>query len=261
MLSEIRRCFDVKHLIITFLLLLLAVSVAYPGQKDWNKMRERMIEEIVQDMHRSSHYTGKDRLSSEVLKAIGKVKRHLFVPDEYSDEAYENHPLPIAKGQTISQPFIVALMTELLEVHDKAGKRDKVVKVLEVGTGSGYQAAVLAELVNEVYSIEVVKDLARDASARLKKLGYSNVNVKHGDGTLGWPEEAPFDGIIVTAAGIEIPDALVEQLKPGGKMVIPLGGQFETQHLMVVTRKADGSTLSKATIPVRFVPITTLPDD
>lgn len=219
-------------------------------------MRSQMINEIMQDMEATRQYTGKDHLSANVLAAVSRVQRHLFVPDEYLQEAYANHPLPIGQGQTISQPFIVALMSELLEIPEET---DRKFKVLELGTGSGYQAAVLAELVDEVFSIEIVESLANEASARLKALGYLNVDVKFGDGTLGWPDEAPFDGIIVTAAGVEIPDALVNQLRPGARLVMPLGGHDETQQLMVITLQEDGSIEKRTTLPVRFVPITSLP--
>jgi protein-L-isoaspartate(D-aspartate) O-methyltransferase len=208
-----------------------------------------MVEEIKDDMFRVRAYIGKDRLSEPVVEAIDRVQRHLFVPEDLLNYAYDNNPLPIGEGQTISQPFIVALMTELLEVDSRS-------RVLELGTGSGYQAAVLAEIVEEVYSIEIVEPLAKQAAARLEKLGYFNVHVKHGDGTLGWPEHAPFDGIIVTAAGVEIPDALLDQLAPGAKLVIPVGTQREVQQLMVITRNEDGTFSERTTIPVRFVPIT-----
>jgi protein-L-isoaspartate(D-aspartate) O-methyltransferase len=182
-----------------------------------------------------------------VLDAMRKVPRHLFVAPEERPHAHEDHPLPIGGSQTISQPYIVALMTELLALPPKA-------RVLEIGTGSGYQSAVLSEIAQEVYSIEILPDLARSASAKLKELGYNNVTVRAGDGYRGWPEHAPFDGIIVTAAPEKIPEPLVEQLAPGGRMVIPVGGFF--QELKVFTREPDGSVSEKAIIPVRFVPMT-----
>lgn len=217
--------------------------------RDYKAMRDRLVNEIKHDIYRTRHYIGVDELDPAVLQAIGKVERHEFVPDELRDEAYANHPLPIGSGQTISQPYIVALMTQLLEVDGSA-------RVLEVGTGSGYQAAVLGEIVDEVYTIEIVETLAERAEANLSRLGYDNVHVRHGDGMLGWPEHAPFDGIIVTAAGLEIPRTLIDQLATGGRMVMPVGGQLETQQLMVVTKNEDGSVTERATIPVRFVPIT-----
>jgi protein-L-isoaspartate(D-aspartate) O-methyltransferase len=182
-----------------------------------------------------------------VLAAMHKVPRHLFVDASERDRAYEDHPLPIAGSQTISQPYIVALMTELLELPEKA-------RVLEIGTGSGYQSAVLGELAAEVYSIEIVPTLARSASEKLKQLGYANVTVREGDGYRGWPEHAPFDGIIVTAAPERIPQPLLDQLGPGGRMVIPVGGFF--QELKVFTKQADGRVVEKDVLPVRFVPMT-----
>lgn len=180
-----------------------------------------------------------------VLDAVGKVPRHEFVPDEYDGESYDDHPLPIGHGQTISQPYIVAYMSEMLEL----GPGDRV---LEIGTGSGYQAAVLAEIADEVYTIEIVPELARSAEAVLKRLGYDNVHVRLGDGYKGWPEHAPFDKIIVTAAPPHIPEALVEQLEPGGLMAIPVGTFF--QELLLVRKTEDGFT-KKTRIPVRFVPM------
>ncbi len=182
-----------------------------------------------------------------VLAAMRKVPRHKFVDSSERDRAYEDHPLPIAGSQTISQPYIVALMTELLALPEKA-------KVLEIGTGSGYQSAVLGELAAEVYSIEIVPALARSASDKLRELGYPNVTVREGDGYRGWPEHAPFDGIIVTAAPERIPQPLVEQLAVGGRMVIPVGGFF--QELKVFTKQADGRVTEKDVLPVRFVPMT-----
>lgn len=238
-----------KVSIVLVVLLCTASLGARQTPRDYEAMREKMVSEIRSDMFQTRAYTGRDKLSDDVLKAINNVERHLFVPEEYLDHSYDNAPLPIGEGQTISQPFIVALMTELLEV-------DSGSKVLELGTGSGYQAAVLGEIVREVYTIEIVEPLAERAAALLERLGYRNVHVRRGDGTLGWPEEAPFDGIIVTAAGVEIPKPLLEQLKVGGKLVIPVGGRHEAQHLMVITRNEDGSFSERTTLPVRFVPIT-----
>ncbi len=182
-----------------------------------------------------------------VLSAMREVPRHLFVAEGERAHAYEDHPLPIGGSQTISQPYIVALMTELLGLPPKA-------RVLEIGTGSGYQSAVLSKIAEQVYSIEILPDLASSASAALGSLGYSNVTVRAGDGYRGWPEHAPFDGIIVTAAPEKIPEPLVEQLAVGGRMVIPVGGFF--QELKVFTREKDGRVTEKAIIPVRFVPMT-----
>ncbi|HEV8610405.1 MAG TPA: protein-L-isoaspartate(D-aspartate) O-methyltransferase [Thermoanaerobaculia bacterium] len=182
-----------------------------------------------------------------VLAAMRKVPRHLFVDPSQRSQAYEDHPLPIPGNQTISQPYIVAIMTELLELQPKE-------RVLEIGTGSGYQSAVLGELAGEVYTIEIVPELAQSAAARLKDLHYDNVVVREGDGYRGWPEHAPFDAIIVTAAPERIPQPLIEQLAPGGVMVIPVGGFF--QELKVFRKSADGRVTEKDILPVRFVPMT-----
>ncbi len=182
-----------------------------------------------------------------VLAAMREVPRHLFVDPSESVRAYEDHPLPIGGNQTISQPYIVALMTELAEI----GPQDKV---LEIGTGSGYQSAVLSKLAKEVYSIEIVPELARQSAERLKKLGYVNVTVREGDGYRGWPEHAPFDAVIVTAAPDRIPQPLLDQLAPDGRMVIPVGSFF--QELKVLSKDKDGKISEKDIIPVRFVPMT-----
>lgn len=182
-----------------------------------------------------------------VLAAMRKVPRHLFVDPSQRGQAYEDHPLPIPGNQTISQPYIVAIMTELLDLKPNE-------RVLEIGTGSGYQSAVLAQLAKDVYTIEIVPELARSAATRLKELGYDNVTVREGDGYRGWAEQAPFDGIIVTAAPERIPQPLLDQLAPGGVMVIPVGGFF--QELKVFRKSADGRITEKDVLPVRFVPMT-----
>jgi protein-L-isoaspartate(D-aspartate) O-methyltransferase len=187
-------------------------------------------------------------MSAPVRAALGKVDRHRLVPSGQQDLAYQNRPLPIGNGQTISQPYIVALSTDLLDP-----KPSHV--VLEVGTGSGYQAAVLAVTVQQVYSIELIESLGRQAAERLAAMGYRNVEVRIGDGYAGWPEKAPFDGIVVTAAAPNIPPALVAQLKPGGRMVIPVGGEGFVQYLKVITKRADGGTDERQVLPVRFVPL------
>jgi protein-L-isoaspartate(D-aspartate) O-methyltransferase len=183
------------------------------------------------------------------MEVMGKVPRHEFVPDSQKPYAYENRPLPIGYGQTISQPYIVALMTDLLDITEAS-------VVLEVGTGSGYQAAILAECVKEVYSVEIIKELGEQARDRLNRLGYNNTRVQVADGYHGWKEHAPFDGIIVTAAGSHIPPPLIEQLKPGGKMVIPVGAPFMTQQLLLVEKGEDGTTRTRQILPVAFVPLT-----
>ena len=208
--------------------------------------RHRMVEEIV-SVARIASDAGRPVLDERVLAAMRKVPRHEFVPAEQKRAAYRNRPLPIGEGQTISQPYIVALMTDLLELPPGA-------KVLEIGTGCGYQAAVLAQIAGEVYSIEIVDSLGRKAAATLARLGYTNVKTRIGDGYQGWPEAAPFDAIIVTAAPDHIPRALIEQLNPGGRLVIPVGTLL--QELMVVRKAADGSTLNETIVPVRFVPLT-----
>jgi protein-L-isoaspartate(D-aspartate) O-methyltransferase len=183
-----------------------------------------------------------------VLAAMGKVPRHEFVPEGRRAEAYTDHPLPIGQGQTISQPYIVAFMTEA--IGSRPGQR-----VLEVGTGSGYQAAVLAELVGEVYTVELLPELADAAKKRLARLGYRNVHVKAGDGYLGWPDKGPFDAVVVTCGAKEVPRPLFEQLKPGGKLVIPVGKTEEVQTLRVITKGSDGKREVRDLLPVRFVPL------
>lgn len=182
-----------------------------------------------------------------VLDAMEKVPRHLFVPEESKSDAYEDYPLPIGDGQTISQPYIVAIMTELAQL-----KGDE--KVLEIGTGSGYQAAILSLLCEEVYSIEIVENLAKSADQRLKELNYNNVHVKFGDGYLGWTEAQPFDAIIITCAPPYLPDSLVAQLKEGGRIVAPMGEEYATQILTVFEKK-DGKLIKHEYEPVRFVPM------
>jgi len=183
-----------------------------------------------------------------VLRAMRTVPRHEFVPERYVGRAYQDSPLPIGYGQTISQPYIVAYMTEL--IRPRPGHR-----VLEIGTGSGYQAAILAEIVDSVYSVEIVPELADTVAQRLTRLGYGTVTVKQGDGYYGWAEHGPFDAIIVTAAAEHIPPPLIEQLKDGGRMIIPVGSPFFTQTLMLIEKK-DGSVTTRSLIPVRFVPFT-----
>lgn len=190
----------------------------------------------------------RDVKNPRVLAAMRATPRHLFVPEELREQAYNDHPLPIGHGQTISQPYIVAVMTELLDCSQNS-------KVLEIGTGSGYQAAVLARVAGKVYTIELVPELAQSAAALLKKLGHENVYVRQGDGYKGWPEEAPFDRILVTAAPPKIPEALVEQLKPGGRMVAPVGRTVFSQELVVVDKDQRGRISQRPVFPVRFVPM------
>lgn len=192
---------------------------------------------------------GEESLHEDVLQSLGTVRRHEFVPEDQERYAYENRPLPIGHGQTISQPYIVALMTDLTEPD-----ADDV--VLEIGTGSGYQAAILAELVEHVYTIEIIEALYDESTARLERLGYDNVTTRLGDGYYGWEEHAPFDAIVVTAAASHVPPPLVQQLKPGGRMVIPVGGRFTTQQLLLLEKTSEGGVITRQVAAVRFVPLT-----
>jgi protein-L-isoaspartate(D-aspartate) O-methyltransferase len=216
---------------------------------DYTAARERMVREIESDFRATASDTGVRAPSPALRRALGAVPRERFVPPALAADAYGNHPLPIGDGQTISQPFIVALMTELLQLSPGA-------RVLEVGTGSGYQAAILAEMGMRVYSIEIVAPLAERARVALDAAGHASVVTRVGDGYLGWPEAAPFDGIIVTAAPDHVPPALVEQLKPGGRLVIPVGPNWMSQELRVIRKEPDGRTVTQRTLPVRFVPLT-----
>ena len=219
------------------------------GAADYSKQRARMVETVRAHAAQPGSGAPGGRISPRVLAAMAAVPRHLLVPKRHRRLAYADRPLPIGYGQTISQPYIVALMTELLG----AGREDVV---LEVGTGSGYQAAVLSGLVRHVYTIEIVAGLARRAAADLARLGYGNVTVRAGDGYRGWPEHAPFDAIMVTAAPKVIPPPLIAQLKPGGRLVMPLEGAFGRQSLMVIEKGADGRIVRRKIIAVRFVPLT-----
>ena len=225
----------------------LALSSAC-GQTSYESQRQAMIEEL-RDESRLSEQYGAPPISDRTLDVLGQVPRHEFVPDEQKRYAYENRPLSIGARQTISQPYIVALMTDLAEVT----KNDAV---LEIGTGSGYQAAVLAELAGRVYTIEIIEMLGRRAANTLERLGYSNITARVGDGYAGWPDQAPFDAILVTAAPEEVPEPLIEQLAVGGRMVIPVGAVNEVQILRVLTKEEDGLVTVSNVIAVRFVPLT-----
>ena len=215
------------------------VVQAEPQGVRYQKMRRAMV---------SEQLNSRGVNDQKVLDAMGRVPRELFVPERLRESAYADRPLPIGHGQTISQPLIVAMMTQLSRPTPSA-------KALDVGTGSGYQAAILAELVDEVYSIEILKPLADEARNRLQSLGYKNVEVRHGDGYRGWPEQAPFDLIIAAAAPDHVPEPLVEQLKPGGQLVLPVGGRF-FQRLVVIEKQIDGTTVRRNIEAVAFVPMT-----
>jgi len=218
-------------------------------QEPYARERAALLKEIEAMARDTGVETGRAVFSARVMAAMAKVPRHRFVTASFGALAYANRPLPIGHGQTISQPYIVALMTELLDLKSED-------RVLEIGTGSGYQAAVLSELVQHVYSIEIIEPVGKRAAALLLQLGYKNITTRLGDGYNGWPERAPFDAIIVTAAAPLIPPALVAQLKPGGRMVIPVGADGEVQFLHVMVKLADGSISTRRSLPVRFVPLT-----
>ena len=225
-----------------FLLPVVSFSSSARGleaEDKYTRQRLEMVEEQI---------VARGVKSPKVLEAMRTIPRHLFVPEEYKKYGYEDQPLPIGSGQTISQPYIVALMTELLEVDGNS-------VALEVGTGSGYQAAVLSKIVKQVYTIEIIQELGIKAKKRLEEMKYSNVEVKVGDGYYGWPEHAPFDAIIVTAVANHIPPPLIQQLKPGGRMAIPIGSVFQVQNLMLVTKDKDEKITVKNVLPVRFVPL------
>jgi len=217
--------------------LLPIIILGFSQQTDWKDWTKKMVREQI---------IRRGISNNQVIDVMQNTPRHRFVPDGVADYAYQDNALPIGKGQTISQPYIVAFMTETLDV-------DSTYKVLEIGTGSGYQAAVLSPLVKHVYTIEIVKMLAERADSTLKALSYNNVTVRWGDGYKGWPEEAPFDRIIGTAAPSEIPKALIDQLKPGGKMVLPVGTNW--QEIVVLTKSKSGKIQKKNVLPVRFVPM------
>jgi protein-L-isoaspartate(D-aspartate) O-methyltransferase len=215
-----------------------AESTVGQGAGEWEARRQRMIE---------SQLRARGIADPRVLEAMRKVPRHLFVPEEYRWRAYDDSPLPIGHDQTISQPYIVGYMSEALELRPTD-------RVLEIGTGSGYQAAILGELAAQVYTIEIVPELAERARTALEAAGYRNVQVRHGDGYLGWPDAAPFDRIIVTAAPDKVPQALIDQLAVGGIMVVPVGGVYDDQ-VMTILRKTEKGVITRETLPVRFVPM------
>lgn len=232
---------------LVFMLLCAVPSMA--GADSYAQARDHMLSEISAHVHATSLHLGTERLDDRIMSTLGKVARHEFVPKQLREQAYKNHPLPIGHGQTISQPYIVAVMTDLLRIEPHH-------RVLEIGTGSGYQAAVLAELAAEVYTMEIIEPLGHSARERLKKLGYDNVEVRIGDGYYGWEKNAPFDAIMVTAAASHVPPPLIRQLKPGGRMLIPVGSRFVVQQLVLVEKSADGNIITRQILPVQFVPLT-----
>lgn len=245
-----RRLFLTMAALVIAAPLLFVVPQARSADEDaLATARRRMVADIEATAGAVGPVGGHRGISGTTLEVLADVPRHLFVPDDLRSEAYDNRPLPIGYGQTISQPYIVAVMTDLLACEPTH-------KVLEVGTGSGYQAAVLGRIAARVLSIEIIELLARAASARLDRLGFANVSVRTGDGYYGWPEEAPFDRIIITAAASHIPPPLIEQLTPGGRMLIPVGGPFAVQELMMVEKRTDGSLTTRHLLPVKFVPLT-----
>ena len=238
-----------KHPVILVVATLMISATTGAAEPDFASQRRQMVAEVAAMARETGSETGRPRFSDAVMRAMESVPRHRFVPDAAIGSAYRNRPLAIGNGQTISQPYIVALSTELIDPEPGD-------TVLEVGTGSGYQAAVLAELVGRVYSIEIIEPLGRQAAERLAALGYRNVEVRIGDGYQGWPERAPFDAIVVTAAAPYIPEPLLAQLKPGGRMIIPVGRRDEGQEMLLVSKGEDGSLQTRTVIPVRFVPLT-----
>ena len=228
--------------------LLLLPASALAGD-EYAQARQQMVAAIEQDARETSLYLDKEALDPRVMTAIARVPRHEFVPATQRRHAYDNRPLPIGFGQTISQPYIVALMSDLIKPRPGDS-------VLELGTGSGYQAAMLAELTGHVYSIEIIEELGEQAAGRLSRLGYDNVTTRIGDGYYGWEEHAPFDAIVVTAAASHVPPPLVEQLKPGGRMVIPVGSRFLTQQLVLIEKDPGGQLITRQILPVMFVPLT-----
>jgi len=235
---------------IVLLLLFLSVSLFSDStQGNYEKARKEMVKVIQRDVESTRGYLGRERLGKSVISAMGRVQRHEFVLPDSRKYAYENRPLSIGYAQTISQPYIVAIMTDLLDLKPSD-------RVLEIGTGSGYQAAVLAEIVKEVYTIEVIRELGISAEKRLKKLGYKNIKTQIGDGYYGWKDHAPYDAIIVTAVAGNIPPPLFKQLKPGGKMIIPVKSFSQVQHLVLISKDENGAMTTRQILPVRFVPLT-----
>ncbi len=244
-----RETYLVRAVGLALYLLAVIMTMNVCADDRFASQRQQMVREIRQNVADTTRYIGRSALSGRVMSAMGTVPRHEFVQASMQSNAYENRPLPIGHGQTISQPYIVALMTDLVDL-------DEGDTVLEIGTGSGYQAAILSELVKKVYTIEIVEALGLSAGKRLQKLGYNNVETRIGDGYYGWPEQGPFDAIVVTAASSHIPPPLVQQIKPGGIMLIPVGSQFQVQQLTLVKKDEAGGVITRQVLPVRFVPLT-----
>lgn len=219
------------------------------AETNFNKLRQNLIHSIEQSVRETASFIGISKFDTRVMQAMSKVPRHEFVPKLLRGFAYKNQPLPIGHGQTISQPYIVALMTDLMSVNSTD-------KVLEIGTGSGYQAAILAELADQVFTIEIIDELAKQASIVLAEQGYKNIKTRTGDGYYGWQEHAPFDVIIVTAAAGHIPPPLIRQLKPGGRMIVPVGSRFMVQQLVLIEKNDKGKVRTRQILPVSFVPLT-----
>ena len=232
-----------------FLFVVCQLLISASAADDFQQQRQGMIDAIKQSVAETRRHLDKAELDPRVLEVMSKVPRHRFVPSDLWPEAYENRPLPIGHGQTISQPYIVALMTDLIDTQSDF-------KVLEIGTGSAYQAAILAELVDEVYSIEIIEPLGKAAAKRIAELDYQNIHTRIADGYFGWEEAGPFDAILVTAAASHVPPPLVKQLKKGGRMVIPVGSRFMTQQLLFVEKGMDGKVTTRQVLPVFFVPLT-----
>jgi protein-L-isoaspartate(D-aspartate) O-methyltransferase len=237
-----------RHALLVVALFAAVTTHAAPPDR-YLMQRERMVTDIAGDVHDTCLSLTRKQPDPRVFAAMREVPRHEFVPDDVRPDAYENRPLAIGYGQTISQPYIVGIMTALMAIRPDA-------VVLEIGTGSGYQAAILSRMVRQVYTTEIIEPLARSAAKRLRELGYSNIEVRHADGYYGWKEHAPYDAIIVTAAASHVPPSLVAQLKPGGVMIIPVGGGFAVQQLVLVTRLPNGGVTTRQVLPVLFVPLT-----
>ncbi|MBE9559141.1 MAG: protein-L-isoaspartate(D-aspartate) O-methyltransferase [Proteobacteria bacterium] len=240
---------SVRYIIIWVFVQLIFVPGALAIADEYTLQRKQMIEGIADDVRKTAEHINKKSFNDIVMQAMDVVPRHEFVPQNLHSQAYENRPLSIGYGQTISQPYIVALMTDLLQPEPDQ-------HVLEIGTGSGYQAAVLSQLVAKIYSIEIIEELGNSSTRLLDRLGYGNIETRIADGYNGWLQHAPFDSIIVTAAISHIPPPLVQQLKKGGRMVIPVGSRFQTQYLTLVDKDMQGNVTTRQVLPVSFVPFT-----